>query len=255
MAISKFPCPVTFPRTVFLCSWNVFPTVSRYRYVKWFWRFPNIFYPIYYSSVSDPRFQCGSGIRVRIQLFTSMWTQIRFRIQAAKLMRIQILVRLCCYKKFVLTWKIYFICPKRPDWKAGNQVYLLILVNFLAPGSGSTFPIRTWIQEIQINANPDRNTVLFCQIVKTFPRILFVKLFWIFTRCYCANNFLWDYSGVFPQKYRTCICLNMPEFFLYSQPHSDVINFLFGKILRQFPSLSMKFISLFLSNMSNNVFN
>jgi hypothetical protein len=33
MAILKFTCPVTFSRTVFLCSWNICPTVSRYRYV------------------------------------------------------------------------------------------------------------------------------------------------------------------------------------------------------------------------------
>jgi hypothetical protein len=31
--------------------------------------------------------------------------------------------------------------------KAGNQVYLLIFVNFLAPGSGSAFPIRIRIQQ------------------------------------------------------------------------------------------------------------
>ncbi len=35
--------------------------------------------------------------------------------------------------------------------------YVLILVNFLAPGSGSVFPIRIWMQmqENQINADPD----------------------------------------------------------------------------------------------------
>jgi hypothetical protein len=35
-----------------------------------------------------------------------------------------------------------------------NQVYLLILVNFLAPRSGSAFPKPIWIQESQINADP-----------------------------------------------------------------------------------------------------
>jgi hypothetical protein len=35
-----------------------------------------------------------------------------------------------------------------------NQVYLLILVHFQAPGSGSAFPIRIRIQGSQINADP-----------------------------------------------------------------------------------------------------
>jgi hypothetical protein len=32
-------------------------------------------------------------------------------------------------------------------WMAGNQVYLLILVNFHAPGSGSAFPIRIQVSQ------------------------------------------------------------------------------------------------------------
>ncbi len=47
---------------------------------------------------------------------------------------------------------------QKPYWKAGNQVYLQISVNFLAFGSGSTFligPIRNRIQESQVNKDPD----------------------------------------------------------------------------------------------------
>jgi|688.fasta_scaffold1370678_1 hypothetical protein len=39
--------------------------------------------------------------------------------------------------------------------RLGIQFYLLILVNFLAPGSGSAFPFPFRIQESQINADPD----------------------------------------------------------------------------------------------------
>ncbi len=38
--------------------------------------------------------------------------------------------------------------------KAGNEVLLLILVYFLAFGSGSAFPIQIRIQESQINTDP-----------------------------------------------------------------------------------------------------
>ncbi len=43
----------------------------------------------------------------------------------------------------VISHKIY-LCRyvHKPFEKAGNQVYLLILVNFLAPGSGSALPLR-----------------------------------------------------------------------------------------------------------------
>ncbi len=40
--------------------------------------------------------------------------------------------------------------------KAGNQVYLLILINFHAPGSGSAFLICIQIQDSQTNADPPR---------------------------------------------------------------------------------------------------
>jgi hypothetical protein len=43
-----------------------------------------------------------------------------------------------------------------PFRKVGNQVYLLILVNFHAPGSGSAFQKRIRIQNSQINADPDQ---------------------------------------------------------------------------------------------------
>ncbi len=39
--------------------------------------------------------------------------------------------------------------------KVGHHVYLLILVNFHACGSGSAFAIRIRIQDIQTNANSD----------------------------------------------------------------------------------------------------
>jgi hypothetical protein len=46
--------------------------------------------------------------------------------------------------------------------KAKKQVYLLILVDFHAPGSvsGSAFPIRTWIQDSQSMRIWIRNTAL-----------------------------------------------------------------------------------------------
>jgi hypothetical protein len=45
----------------------------------------------------------------------------------------------------------------KPFRKAGNQFYLLILVNFQAPGSGSPYPIRIWIriQQSLINSDED----------------------------------------------------------------------------------------------------
>jgi hypothetical protein len=100
---------------------------------------------------------------IRIQFFTSM----RIRIQGAKRMRIladpdpgqtlpsqkdgflhekYTLVQVIChetYGTYVGTVQIL---------KTGNEVYLLILVKFLSPGSGSTFPILT--QESQIKTNP-----------------------------------------------------------------------------------------------------
>jgi hypothetical protein len=45
-----------------------------------------------------------------------------------------------CQKSSLREYKSYF------ERLAGNQVYVLILVNFLAPGSGSAFPIRIQIQ-------------------------------------------------------------------------------------------------------------
>jgi hypothetical protein len=43
---------------------------------------------------------------------------------------------------------------QKPYWKAGNQVYLLILVKFHAPKSRSAFPDPDLGQ--QINADPDQ---------------------------------------------------------------------------------------------------
>ncbi len=73
-------------------------------------------------------------------------------------MRIRILVELCRHKKFNFYMeKIFYVGNtgmslikdaysmyrrnKGLFWKARNQLYLLILVNFLAPGSGSAFQL------------------------------------------------------------------------------------------------------------------
>jgi len=65
-------------------------------------------------------------------------------------------------KSWFFTWKINFpeepgnrskiICTKiqKPSWKARNQIYLLIFVNFHTPGSGSRK--SKWMQ---IHADPD----------------------------------------------------------------------------------------------------
>jgi hypothetical protein len=39
--------------------------------------------------------------------------------------------------------------------KSANLLGTANLVNFNVPGSGSAFPIRIWIQDSQINADPD----------------------------------------------------------------------------------------------------
>jgi hypothetical protein len=75
--------------------------------------------------------------------------------------RFLILVGLCCHKKLDFDMKntVYLLMPKnipayvpvqKPFWIAENQVYLLILVNFLARGSGSAFPIRIRIKPTRI---------------------------------------------------------------------------------------------------------
>jgi hypothetical protein len=50
-------------------------------------------------------------------------------------------------KKILVPTKV-----QKPFWKAGNQVYLYVLVNFHASGSGSAFLNR--IQDSQMNADP-----------------------------------------------------------------------------------------------------
>jgi hypothetical protein len=50
--------------------------------------------------------------------------------------------------------KTYLRRDKRLFLKIENKVYLLILFNFHAPGSGSAFPIRIMIRDSQINADP-----------------------------------------------------------------------------------------------------
>jgi hypothetical protein len=89
-------------------------------------------------------------IWIRIQLFTPI--RIRIWNQGAKQLLIWILVRLFHHKKLdfdlknilkVANMSKHTTVPMKVQkafqkafQKAGNQVYLLILVNFLAPGSG-----------------------------------------------------------------------------------------------------------------------
>jgi hypothetical protein len=83
------------------------------------------------------------SMRIRIQLCTSMRSRPRATNQCGSVritVRIRTLIRLSCHKQ--------------PFWEDENQVYLVILANFLAPGSGSQLPIRTRIQWSQINADP-----------------------------------------------------------------------------------------------------
>ncbi len=96
-------------------------------------------------------------MEIRIQFFISM----RFRIQVAKTFRIhpdpdpsQTLKsqKVGFYIKQV---KNIHKKLKKNFGKAGNQVSLQILVNFHASGSGSAFPVRIWIQDRQMNADPD----------------------------------------------------------------------------------------------------
>jgi hypothetical protein len=57
-------------------------------------------------------------------------------------LRIRILVRLRRRKKLDFDMKNTYV--QKPFWKAGNHVCLLIFVKFLAPWSGSAFPM--WIR-------------------------------------------------------------------------------------------------------------
>jgi hypothetical protein len=72
MAVSKFPCPLTFSRTVFFMFLNLGIFVRLFLDIVMSNDFDvsRIFfipYGIYNSSVSDPRFQWGSRIRMGIQ--------------------------------------------------------------------------------------------------------------------------------------------------------------------------------------------
>jgi hypothetical protein len=96
-----------------------------------------------------------------------LWIRIGFNrnlIQLFTSMRIRILVRLCRPKKFNFKYKIYVgnnrnmllnISTVPLHKKAGNRVYLLILFNILASGSGSPFPIQILTQESQIHVDLD----------------------------------------------------------------------------------------------------
>ncbi len=115
-----------------------------------------------------------------------MRTRIRIRMDQAPWIRIE--VRLCRSQK-VGFWheqlnQLYFInfVKKHNRTYEGTKAilkgwkwcfFLLTLVNFfLAPGSGSSFPIRIWIQERQITANlvPDTNHCQEQWQRKTQPR-------------------------------------------------------------------------------------
>jgi hypothetical protein len=108
-----------------------------------------------------------------------------------------------------------------PVWKAGNQDYLLLLVNFLAP----------WIRIRIPNSDQDLDPGDPNQCGFGLESLYYsVRLFRHFPGYYLSHYFKF-----------------LPDVIV------RIINFLFGKIFRQFPSLSMKFFSLLLSNMSNNV--
>ncbi len=86
---------------------------------------------------------CGSALvstRIRIQLFISMQIRIGIWSDLWKSQKIEFF----SFRRYRV--QKYF-------WKAGNQVYLFILVNFNANGSGSAFPTR--IRDSQFNADPD----------------------------------------------------------------------------------------------------
>ncbi len=60
-------------------------------------------------------------------------------------------------------------------WKSG---LLLILVNFLAPGSGSVFATRIRIQESQINADPDPKHCAGVYITLQYRTVLQFVFIW-----------------------------------------------------------------------------
>ncbi len=120
------------------------------------------------NTVPVPVKCCGSHF-----FFTSMRIQIWIRIQGPN----QSWSDFCVTKRWILAWKIRYryrfagtlcryrywqyvikhnyVCKylQKPFWKAGNQVYLLILVNFLAPGTGSAGSRRP--KSMRIHADPD----------------------------------------------------------------------------------------------------
>ncbi len=105
---------------------------------------------------------------------------MRIRIQGAK--PIRTLVRLCrhkkldfdmknilCHKTYLRRYRIYF--------EGLESGVLLHLVNFLAPKSGSAFPIRIQIQiqESQINAGSCRSGSATLLFNKVFRHHIFVR--------------------------------------------------------------------------------
>jgi hypothetical protein len=67
---------------------------------------------------------------------------------------------------FLFIWKIghkaYHTLVGKLFWKTGNQDYLYILVKFLAPGSGSAFPIRYGSRSGEPNQCGSGSTTLDC---------------------------------------------------------------------------------------------
>ncbi len=100
------------------------------------------------GSNSDPVF---TAIWIRIQWVKPIWIWILFRLFRHK--------KLNFYMKNILyvgnmSQNIPTLVQK-PFWKAGSKIYLLTLGNFIAPGTGSAFPIRIRIPESNISADLD----------------------------------------------------------------------------------------------------
>jgi hypothetical protein len=106
--------------------------------------FFNPLYMLHLSAVGPQAVKLKKSVfvsmRIRIRLFSSMQIRIRIQNQGAKSMQIHADPD-----------------PGQTLLSQKDLVYPLILINLLAPRSGSAFPIRIpiRIQESQINADPD----------------------------------------------------------------------------------------------------
>ncbi len=112
------------------------------------------------SSFVDPDwFQCGSGYsflsqrgsrsREPNQCGSGSWSE--FHVTKGWIYTRKIYLMLVIGQKTHLRSKKV----QKLFWKAGNQVYLYILSNFHAHGTGSAFSKRIRIQDIEMNADPD----------------------------------------------------------------------------------------------------